>query len=83
MIFLQLRRHGGGGQGRLTVGVHVQDKLPLLVGLGVFGVEDAVFDKGYDALFIDQNSGDSGHCTDLGNTMIAENVVSTIEKIID
>ena len=45
--------------------------------------KDAVFDKGYDALFIDQNSGDSGHCTDLGNTMIAENVVSTLEKIID
>ena len=39
--------------------------------------------KNYDEIFKDQFAGDFGHCTDLGNTMIAENVVNTLEKILN
>ena len=37
----------------------------------------------YEDLFIDQYGGDFGHCTDLGNTLIAENAVNTLEKILN
>ena len=45
--------------------------------------KDALMKKNYDEIFKDQFAGDFGHCTDLGNTMIAENVVNTLEKILN
>ena len=42
--------------------------------------KQAIINKGYDKIFYDQFAGDFGHCTDLGNTMIAENIVKTLEK---
>lgn len=39
--------------------------------------------KDYGDLFADQFAGDFGHCTDLGNTLIAENVVHTLETILN
>ncbi len=45
--------------------------------------KDALMDKEYNEIFSDQFAGDFGHCTDLGNTMIAENVVNTLEKMLD
>lgn len=37
----------------------------------------------YDTIFLDQFGGDFGHCTDLGNTMIAENLAKVIIEIIN
>ena len=45
--------------------------------------KDMLMQKKFDDLFIDQFAGDFGHCTDLGNTLIAENVVNTLENILD
>ena len=45
--------------------------------------KDALMKHNYDDLFIDQFAGDFGHCTDLGNTMIAENIVNTLENILN
>ena len=45
--------------------------------------KDALMKHNYDDLFIDQFAGDFGHCTESGNTMIAENVVNTLENILD
>ena len=38
--------------------------------------------KKYGEIFSDQFAGDFGHCTNLGNTMIAENIVKTLENIL-
>ena len=43
----------------------------------------ALMNKNYDEIFNDQFAGDFGHCTELGNTMIAENIVNTLEKLIN
>lgn len=40
--------------------------------------EDAVNKYGYDQVFIDAFAGDFGHCTPLGNKIIAENVAQVI-----
>ena len=40
-------------------------------------------DLDYNEIFNDQFTGDFGHCTHLGNTMIAENVLHTLENILD
>ncbi len=45
--------------------------------------KDVLMKKNFDDLFVDLFAGDFGHCTDLGNTLIAENVVDTLEKILD
>ncbi|MBR3627272.1 MAG: hypothetical protein IKN42_00320, partial [Elusimicrobia bacterium] len=45
--------------------------------------KDMLMQKNFDDLFIDQFAGDFGHCTDLGNTLIAENVVNTLENILN
>ncbi|MCR4662418.1 MAG: hypothetical protein K5622_00840, partial [Endomicrobiaceae bacterium] len=45
--------------------------------------KDTLMNKDYDELFYDQFAGDFGHCTNLGNTMIAKNIVNTLEKILD
>jgi hypothetical protein len=45
--------------------------------------KDALMKKNFNEIFKDQSSGDFGHCTDLGNTMIAENVVNTLQKILN
>ncbi len=39
---------------------------------------EAVKNMGYDKLFIDRKHGTFGHCTDLGNRMIAENAADAI-----
>lgn len=43
----------------------------------------ALMNKNYDEIFNDQFAGDFGHCTELGNTMIAENIVNTLENLIN
>ena len=45
--------------------------------------KDALMKKNFRDLFVDQFAGDFGHCTDLGNTLIAKNIVNTLEKILD
>ena len=45
--------------------------------------KDALMEKKYDEIFEDQFAGDSGHCTKLGNTMIAKNIVKTLEKMLN
>lgn len=49
--------------------------------------KDALMKKRYNEIFIDQFAGDFGHRTDLGNTilgntMVAENIVKTLENIL-
>lgn len=44
--------------------------------------KDVLMEKKYDEIFMDQFAGDFGHCTDLGNTIIAENIVKTLENIL-
>ena len=39
--------------------------------------------KSYDEMFSDQVGGDFGHCTDLGNMMIAENILKNLENFVD
>ena len=43
----------------------------------------ALMNHNYDKIFQDRFAGDFGHCTDLGNTLIAENVVKTLENILN
>ena len=43
--------------------------------------KNALKDKPYNDLFTDQFGGDFGHCTNLGNTMIAENIINILEKL--
>ncbi len=57
------------------------DKLTFISNEKLF--KDALMNKIYDDLFVDQFAGDFGHCTDLGNTLIAKNVVNTLEKILN
>ena len=45
--------------------------------------KDYLMNKKYNDLFVDLFAGDFGHCTDLGNTLIAENIVNTLENILD
>jgi hypothetical protein len=39
--------------------------------------------RSYDEMFSDQVGGDFGHCTDLGNMMIAENVLKILGNFVD
>ena len=57
------------------------DKITFISNEKLF--KDALMKKNYDDLFIDQFAMDFGHCSDLGNTMIAENIVNTLEKILN
>lgn len=57
------------------------DKITFISNKKIF--KQALINKRFDDLFIDQFAGDFGHCTDLGNTMIAENVVKTLENILN
>ena len=57
------------------------DKLTFISNEKIF--KDALMKQNYDDLFVDQFAMDFGHCTDLGNTLIANNVVNTLEKILD
>ncbi len=43
--------------------------------------EDALITHSYDEVFIDRQYGVFGHCTDLGNRMIAENLADTILEV--
>ena len=43
----------------------------------------ALMKKNYDEIFDDQFAGDFGHCTDLGNTMIAENIINSLERMLN
>lgn len=43
--------------------------------------KDILTKKEYDEIFMDQFAGDFGHCINLGNTMIAENIVETLEEL--
>ena len=45
--------------------------------------KEALMERNYFDLFIDNSGGDFGHCTNLGNTMIAENVVNSLENILN
>ena len=45
--------------------------------------KDALMEKKYYEIFVDQFAGDFGHCTNLGNTMIAENIVKTLENMLN
>lgn len=57
------------------------DKITFISNEKLF--KDALINDGYDKFFKDQTAGDFGHCTDLGNTMIAENAVKTLEDILN
>ena len=57
------------------------DKLTFISNEKIF--KDALKEKDFYELFDDQIGGDFGHCTDLGNTMIAENIVNTLENILN
>ena len=57
------------------------DKITFISNEKLF--KDALMNKNYYELFTDQIAGDFGHCTESGNTMIAENVVNTLESILD
>ncbi len=57
------------------------DKLTFISNEKLF--KDALMKKNFRDLFVDQFAGDFGHCTDLGNTLIANNVVNTLEKILN
>ena len=57
------------------------DKITFISNEKLF--KDALMKKNYDDLFCDQFAGDFGHCTDLGNTLIAKNIVNTLENILD
>ena len=56
------------------------DKIEFISNEHVF--KQMLKEKKYDEIFKDQFAGDFGHCTDLGNTMIAENLVKKLEKSI-
>ena len=45
--------------------------------------KDALMNNKFSDLFVDQFAGDFGHCTDLGNEMIAENIVNTLENMLN
>jgi tetratricopeptide (TPR) repeat protein len=45
--------------------------------------KQALTSKNYNELFVDQFAGDFGHCTNLGNIMIAENIVKTLEELVN
>lgn len=45
--------------------------------------KEMLMKKEYNEVFNDHIASGFGHCTDLGNTMIAENVVNALEKILD
>lgn len=46
--------------------------------------KQALINKGYDSLFVDQYGGDLfGHCTELGNIMISENIIETLKTMVD
>ena len=55
------------------------DKITFISNEKLF--KDALKEKPYNDLFTDQFGGDFGHCTNLGNTMIAENIISILEKL--
>ena len=57
------------------------DKLTFISNEKLF--KDALIKKNYNEIFSDQFAADFGHCTNLGNTLIAKNVVNTLEKILD
>jgi hypothetical protein len=57
------------------------DKIIFISNEQIF--KNALIEKSYNDLFNDQFAGDFGHCTNLGNTMIAENVVKTLENILN
>jgi len=57
------------------------DKITFISNEEIF--KKALRTKSYDEIFVDQFAGDFGHCTNLGNTMIAENVVNCLEKLIN
>lgn len=57
------------------------DKITFISNEKLF--KEALMKKSYDEIFFDQFSGDFGHCIDLGNTMIAENIVKTLEKLVN
>ncbi|MDD5021545.1 MAG: hypothetical protein PHR82_05325 [Endomicrobiaceae bacterium] len=40
-------------------------------------------EKKYDEIFRDQFAGDFGHCTDLGNTMIADNLANSLRELLN
>ena len=45
--------------------------------------KDYLKHNSYDSVFIDQFGGTFGHCSYVGNNMIAENVGKVILKIVD
>ncbi len=56
------------------------DKVTFLSNEEIF--KQALKEKPYDEIFVDQFGGDFGHCTDYGNTLIAENVAENLLKLI-
>ncbi|MBO7431543.1 MAG: hypothetical protein J6U02_01430 [Elusimicrobia bacterium] len=60
---------------------HFYDKITFISNEKPF--KTALIKKNFNDLFTDQFAGDFGHCTNLGNTLIAKNVVNTLEKILD
>ena len=43
--------------------------------------KQALKEQKYDEIFRDQFAGEFGHCTDYGNTLIAENVAKTLMEL--
>ncbi len=57
------------------------DKITFISNEKLF--KKALMKKNYNEVFSDQFAGDFGHCTELGNMLIAKNVVNTLEKMLD
>ncbi len=57
------------------------DKLTFVSNEALF--KKALMKRSYDEIFSDQFAGDFGHCTELGNTLIAKNIVNTLETMFD
>ncbi len=55
------------------------DKITFLSNEEIF--KKILKENNYGALFVDQFAGDFGHCTDYGNTLIAQNVAKTLTDL--
>ncbi len=57
------------------------DKLTFVSNEALF--KKALMKGSYDEIFDDQFAGDFGHCTDLGNMIIAENIINILEQMLN
>jgi tetratricopeptide (TPR) repeat protein len=70
--------------------VRAVDGLKEMIGdrKGLFFVDnkdvfrEAIKRRGYNALFLDSDEGDFGHCNDEGNRILAANVAAAVERVL-